>query len=118
MIFCNVIAPQLFWSKWARTNVWALMAVSMCVNAGMWFERFVIIVTSLSADFLPSAWDYYRPTWVDILTFTGSVGLFLTNFLLFCRFLPTVAIAEIKAIMPHAHAHGHGSLGTGVDPAH
>jgi Ni/Fe-hydrogenase subunit HybB-like protein len=106
MIFCNVVAPQLFWSKALRTNVWVMMFVAMCVNVGMWFERFVIIVTSLSADFLPSAWDYYRPTWVDVTTFMGSIGLFLTLFLLFCRFAPVVAMAEIKAIMPHGHHHG------------
>ena len=109
MIFCNVVAPQLFWFKKLRTNLWVMMAVAMCVNAGMWFERFVIIVTSLSADFLPSAWDYYRPTWVDVGTFMGSLGLFLTLFLLFCRVAPFIAIAEVKGVMPHAHGAGHGT---------
>lgn len=98
MVSCNVIAPQLFWFKWARTNIWAMMAVAMCVNVGMWFERFVIIVTSLHRDFLPSSWGMFSPTWVDILTFVGSIGLFLFLFTMFCRFLPMVAISEIRAV--------------------
>ncbi len=68
------------------------------VNVGMWFERFVIIVTSLNRDYLQSSWGYFTPTWVDILTFVGSFGLFLTMFLLFVRFLPMVAISEVKAV--------------------
>jgi molybdopterin-containing oxidoreductase family membrane subunit len=71
----------------------------------MWFERFVIVVTSLSRDFLPSSWDYFKPTWVDICTLIGSFGLFFTLFLLFCRFLPAVAMAEVKGVMPQAHVH-------------
>mgnify|MGYP001577352081 CR=1 FL=1 len=75
------------------------------VNIGMWFERFVITVTSLSRDFLPSSWDYYQPTLIDILTFVGSFGLFFTLVLLFIRFLPMVAMAEVKTVMPIADAH-------------
>jgi Ni/Fe-hydrogenase subunit HybB-like protein len=75
------------------------------VNVGMWFERFVIIVTSLAQDFLPSAWGYYTPTWVDIGMLIGSFGLFLTLFMLFIRYLPVIAIAEVKAVMPQAKAH-------------
>ena len=72
----------------------------MFVNTGMWFERFVIIVTSLTRDFLPSSWHNYWPTWVDLCTLAGSFGLFMTLFLLFCRYLPTVAMAEVKTVMP------------------
>ncbi len=96
MITCNVFIPQLFWFKKVRTNLYLTFIISIFVNIGMWFERFVIICTSLSADFMPSAWDYYSPTWVDIFTFVGSFGLFMTLFLLFCRFVPMVAIAEVK----------------------
>ena len=87
MTFCNVIAPQLLWSKRLRQNLIVVMFVAMCVNIGMWFERFVIIVTSLHRDFLPSSWGMYMPTWVDLGMFAGSFGLFFTMFLLFCRFL-------------------------------
>ena len=123
MITCNVLIPQLFWFKKARTSlVWTFIA-SIFVNIGMWFERFVIIVTSLSADFLPSAWGYYSPTWVDIWTFVGSFGLFMTLFLLFCRFVPMVAIAEVKQThvsLSHGHSHagghGYGEGGPSVEP--
>jgi len=107
MISCNVITPQIFWFKKARTNVWIMFIVAFLVNMGMWFERFVIIVTSLANDYIPSAWGYYKPTWVDLCMLTGSFGLFLTLLLLFIRFLPVVAIAEIKAVMPQANAHPH-----------
>jgi molybdopterin-containing oxidoreductase family membrane subunit len=75
----------------------------------MWFERFVIVITSLTSDFLPSSWGMYYPTWVDIVTLIGSFGLFMTLFLLFLRFLPMVAIAEVKGVMPQPgrHAEGH-----------
>jgi molybdopterin-containing oxidoreductase family membrane subunit len=81
--------------------------VAIFVNVGMWFERYVIIVTSLSRDFLPSSWDYYAPTWVDLLTLLGSFGLFFTLFLLFVRFMPMVAMAEVKSVMPSS-VEGHG----------
>ena len=106
MTFCNVVAPQFLWSRKLRSNLLVVMLVVMCVNVGMWFERFVIIVTSLHRDFLPSSWGMYMPTWVDIGMFAGSFGLFFTMFLLFCRFLPMVAMAEVKTVMPEAHAHG------------
>jgi Ni/Fe-hydrogenase subunit HybB-like protein len=102
MIGCNVLAPQLFWLRWFRSRPWAMFAVVMCVNVGMWFERFVIVVSSLAQDFLPASWGYYSPTWVDLLTLAGSFGLFFTLFLLFCRYLPMVAMAETKAVLPHA----------------
>ena len=81
----------------------------------MWFERFVIVVSSLNRDFLPSSWNYFTPTAIDILTLAGSFGLFLTLFLLFCRYLPQVAIAEIKGVMPQSHA-GHGDSNPGPEP--
>ena len=92
-----------------------MVVISIFVNIGMWFERFVITVTSLSRDFLPSSWGYFRPTLFDGLMFFGSFGVFLSLFLLFCRFLPTIAMSEVKGIMSasahsaHAHdaAHGH-----------
>jgi molybdopterin-containing oxidoreductase family membrane subunit len=103
MVTCNVIAPQAIWFKAVRRNVWAIFGVAIFVNVGMWFERFVIVVTSLHQDFLPSSWAMFEPTWVDLGMFIGSFGLFFTLFLLFCRFLPMVAIAEVKTVMPQAH---------------
>src|SRR5438132_1198556 len=88
MITCNVISPQIFWIKKARTNIPYLFVASIVVNIGMWFERFVIIVTSLHRDFLPSAWGYFTPTIWDISCLLGSFGLFFTMFLLFLRSLP------------------------------
>ena len=113
MVTCNVLVPQLFWFKRARTSPWLIMVVAMAVNVGMWFERFVIIVTSLSRDFLPSSWGSFTPSWVDLLTLLGSFGLFLTLFLLFIRFLPMLAMAEVKSVMPAGGLevgkhHGHG----------
>jgi Ni/Fe-hydrogenase subunit HybB-like protein len=105
MVICNVVSPQILWFKWARNNLWIVFTVSMFVNAGMWFERFVIIVTSLHRDFLPGSWGMYHPTWVDIFMFIGSFGLFMTGFMLFLRFLPILAIAEVKSVMPQAHGH-------------
>jgi molybdopterin-containing oxidoreductase family membrane subunit len=106
MITCNVISPQVFWFKWCRTNVPFIFFITILVNIGMWFERFVI-VTTLSADYLPSSWGYYKATWVDIVTFVGSLGIFMTLFLLFCRFLPMLAISEVKNVMPQADPHGY-----------
>jgi molybdopterin-containing oxidoreductase family membrane subunit len=99
MITCNVITPQFFWFKKVRQNVWAVFVLTIFVNIGMWFERFVIIVTSLHRDFLPSSWGYFRPTWVDIFTFVGSICLFLHMFLLFIRFLPMIAMSEVKGVL-------------------
>lgn len=99
MITCNVISPQLLWFKKIRSNLLLVFLLSIVVNIGMWFERFVIIVTSLHRDYLPSSWADYTPTIIEILTLLGSFGLFLTLFLLFCRFLPVIAIAEVKGIL-------------------
>jgi len=105
MVACNVLAPQLFWLKSWRTSPWRMFLVAILVNVGMWMERFVIITVSLSRDFLPSSWHDFAPTWVDILMLLGSFGLFLTLFLLFCRYLPMVAMAEVKAVVSGGH-HG------------
>jgi molybdopterin-containing oxidoreductase family membrane subunit len=99
MVTCNVITPQFFWFKWFRTNPVVVFILCIFVNIGMWFERFVIIVTSLHRDFLPASWGYFHPTWVDILTFSGSVSLFVFLFLLFIRVLPMIAMSEVKGIM-------------------
>jgi molybdopterin-containing oxidoreductase family membrane subunit len=107
MITCNVLSPQLFWFKKFRTSVPLLFILSIFVNIGMWFERFVIVASSLHRDFLPSSWDYYKPTFWDISLFAGSFGLFFFMFCLFLRFLPMVATAEVKTVMPQADPH-HG----------
>jgi Ni/Fe-hydrogenase subunit HybB-like protein len=105
MVSCNVIIPQLFWFKKVRTSIPAMFILSIVVNIGMWFERFVIIVTSLHRDYIPSAWTYFVPTMWDISLFLGTFGLFTTMFLLFCRFLPVVALSEVKGILPAADPH-------------
>jgi Ni/Fe-hydrogenase subunit HybB-like protein len=105
MFTCNVIMPQLFWVRAFRRNIITVLFVSMCVNAGMWFERFVIFVISLHRDFLPSSWGMYYPTWVDVSTFVGTIGIFVTLFLLFIRFLPMVAISEVRSVLPEADPH-------------
>ncbi len=107
MMSCNVFSPQFYWFKKLRTNITFSFILSIFVNIGMWFERFVITVTSLANDFLISSWDYFVPTWVDISMFIGSFGLFFTLFLLFVRFFPVIAIAEAKSVMPEADPHYH-----------
>ena len=107
MISCNVISPQLFWFKKIRENTAWVWIISIFVNIGMWFERFVIAVTTLTRDWLPSSWGYYSPTIIDIFTYVGTFGVFSVLFLLFLRFLPLMAIAEIKAITPEADPHKH-----------
>jgi Ni/Fe-hydrogenase subunit HybB-like protein len=98
MMTCNVLSPQLFWFKKFRRSIFVSFVMSIFVNIGMWFERFVIIVTSLHKDFLVSSWNYFSPTWVDMAIFVGSLGLFFTLFLIFARTFPVIAIAEVKAI--------------------
>jgi molybdopterin-containing oxidoreductase family membrane subunit len=99
MVTCNIAIPQLLWFRRVRANVAAVFALSIVVNIGMWFERFVIIVTSLHRDFLPSAWSSYTPTVIEVMTLIGSFGLFFTCFLLFCRFVPVIAISEVKGVL-------------------
>ena len=117
MMSCNVLSPQIFWVKKYRRNVTLTFIMSIFINIGMWFERFVIIATTLARDYLPSSWSYYSPSWVEICVFLGSLGLFFTCFLIFARVAPVVAIAEVKSILkaagdqyigPNAvHAHHH-----------
>lgn len=110
MFSCNVFIPQLFWIKKVRRSIPLMFIIAVFVNVGMWFERFVITVTSLSRDFLPSSWAYYKPTMIDFGLLIGSFGLFFTLTLLFVKFLPAVSIAEIKAVTKGAQPshHGHG----------
>ncbi|MBL8851579.1 MAG: polysulfide reductase NrfD [Planctomycetaceae bacterium] len=117
MVTCNVVIPQLIWFKAVRTNLALVFVISICVNIGMWFERFVIIVTSLHRDYLPSSWAHYIPSTVEIATFIGSFGLFFTCFLLFCRAAPVVAIAEVKGAMQTGHGGHHESHATGQEAA-
>ncbi len=116
MVSCNVIFPQFFWIKKIRTSIPFMFAIAIFVNVGMWFERFVITVTSLSRDYLPSSWGYYTPTIYDIGILIGSFGLFFTLLLLFTRTMPVVSIAEVKAVVegsqPTHHGLGH-HLGEG-----
>ncbi len=115
MISCNVISPQLFWFRKLRQNPMVIWFVALAVTIGMWFERFTIIVTSLHRAWLPGEWHMFWPTWVDILTFVGSCGIFLTLFLLFTKFLPMFAMAELKAVMPEADPHSEHK---GHDPVY
>lgn len=105
MILCNVLAPQLFWFKRCRHNVWVVFTVCMFVNVGMWFERFTIIAVGLTRDFLPSSWGTYHATFIEVLTFVGTLGIFVALFLLFVRYLPLVAMAEVKGVLPQADPH-------------
>jgi Ni/Fe-hydrogenase subunit HybB-like protein len=99
MMTCNVITPQLFWFKKIRKSIIATFIISIFVNIGMWFERFVIIVTSLHRDYLPSSWTMFHPTFVDIGIFIGTIGIFFTLFLLFSRTFPVIALSELKTIL-------------------
>nr|MBS0037384.1 polysulfide reductase NrfD [Saprospiraceae bacterium] len=99
MMTCNLVSPQIFWFKKMRRNIYVTFIMSIFVNIGMWFERFVIIATTLARDYLPSSWSLYSPTWVEVGIFVGTIGLFFTLFLLFARLAPVVAIAEIKHIL-------------------
>jgi len=99
MVSCNVLSPQIFWFKKMRTNIWVMFVVSIFVNIGMWFERFVITVTSLANEFTTSAWDYYSPKLADVMILLGAFGLFFTLFALFCRFLPFIAMSEVRGVL-------------------
>jgi Ni/Fe-hydrogenase subunit HybB-like protein len=102
LILCNVLAPQLIWFKRFRTNLVVLFILSIIVSIGMWLERFVIIVTSLHRDFLPSSWGMYSPTGWDFSMFLGTIGLFFALLFLFIRFLPIISIFEMRTILPEA----------------
>jgi molybdopterin-containing oxidoreductase family membrane subunit len=103
LMFCNCLTPQVLWFKRVRSSVPLLFVVSLIVNTGMWLERFVIVVTSLHRDFLPSSWGMYYPTIWDWATFIGTIGLFLCLLFLFVRFLPMISIFEMRTLLPEAH---------------
>jgi molybdopterin-containing oxidoreductase family membrane subunit len=102
LILCNIIAPQFLWIKKIRSNLLALWGISFVVSIGMWLERFVIVVTSLHRDFLPSSWGQYQPTQWDWGMFIGTIGFFFTLLFLFIRFLPMISIFEMRTILPEA----------------
>jgi molybdopterin-containing oxidoreductase family membrane subunit len=99
MMTCNVVSPQLFWFKKIRTSLWGTFILSIVVNIGMWFERFVIIVTSLHRDYLPSSWAMFSPTIYDMGIYLFSFGLFFTLFFSFAKFFPVINMAEVKAVL-------------------
>src|SRR5204862_6597408 len=102
LLLCNVVIPQSLWLRRVRSSVPMLFVISLIVNVGMWLERFIIVVTSLHRDFLPSAWGRYAPTIWDWSTFVGTIGLFLALLFLFLRFLPMISIFEMRTILPEA----------------
>ncbi len=104
MAGCNVLVPQVFWWKKMRANIPVMFIASILINVGMWFERFVIVMT-LHRDFLPASWDYYKPTMWDVFILVGSFGLFFTLFLLFTKFMPMIAMSEVKGVLPQADPH-------------
>ena len=104
LIFCNVLTPQVLWSRRIRQSIPVLFIVAMIVNIGMWLERFIIVVTSLHRDFLPSSWGMYYPTVWDWATYAGSIGLFLALLFLFIRLLPMISIFEMRELVHEAHA--------------
>lgn len=107
MMTCNVISPQLFWFKKIRTSIVATFALSIVVNIGMWFERFVIIVTSLHRDYLPSSWAMFYPTWADVGVYLFTFGLFFTLFFLFAKFFPVINMAEVKSVLKSSSEKVH-----------
>jgi molybdopterin-containing oxidoreductase family membrane subunit len=110
MMACNVFIPQLLWSAWVRRNVQLLWVISIVVNIGMWLERYVIVITSLHRDYLPSSWSMYHGTVWDYATFYGTLGLFLTLIFLFVRFLPVISITEMRELVYESQSeHGHGA---------
>jgi molybdopterin-containing oxidoreductase family membrane subunit len=122
LILCNVIAPQFLWFSKFRTNPGLLFIIAMFVNVGMWLERYVIVVGSLSRDFMPSMWGRYSATFWDWGMYLGTIGLFLTLLLLFIRFLPMISIFEMRHLLTHGqHDQGHKepalATGGGVAPA-
>jgi molybdopterin-containing oxidoreductase family membrane subunit len=101
LILCNILTPQLLWIEKVRRNVAALFVMSLIINLGMWLERFVIVVISLTRDFMPSAWGRYSATVWDYATFAGTLGLFTTLLFLFARALPAISIAEMRELVAH-----------------
>ena len=99
LLFCNILVPQVLWSKRVRSSVKAVFTVAILVNIGMWIERFIIVVQSLHRDFLPSSWGMYYPTRWDWATYVGTIGLFLALIFLLIRFLPMVSIFEMRTLV-------------------
>ena len=114
LILCNILIPQTLWIKKVRTSIPLLFFISIVVNIGMWLERFVIIITSLSRDFIPSSWHHYSPTIWDWITYAGTLGFFFMCFLLFCRVLPVISIFEMRELVDERKKHAAGH----VHPAH
>jgi len=108
-----VLIPQLLWAPSIRRNAVVLWVISIFVNIGMWLERYVIVITSLSEDFLPSSWAPYSPTIWDVATFAGTIGLFTFFIFLFVRSLPAIAIAEMRELVHETQHHGHGAQAHG-----
>jgi Ni/Fe-hydrogenase subunit HybB-like protein len=107
LILCNLITPQFLWFRKVRMNLALLFVISIIVNIGMWLERFVIIVTSLHRDYLPSSWGMFYPTIWDLMLYFGTIGLFLTLMCLFVRFMPMIPMFEMKHLLPESHVHNH-----------
>jgi len=106
LILCNILTPQLLWIRKVRTNVAALFVMSLVINLGMWLERFVIVVISLTRDFMPSAWGRFSATFWDYATFAGTLGLFTMLLFLFVRVLPAISIAEMRELVRHTSEEG------------
>jgi molybdopterin-containing oxidoreductase family membrane subunit len=116
LIVCNVAIPQLLWIRWVRRNVYAVFVLSLVINVGMWTERYMIIVTSLHRDFLPSSWGMYYPTFWDLSTAIGSLGLFCCLFWLFIRLLPLISMSEVREMVHETRGGAHPP--TKMEPAH
>ena len=107
LILCNGASIQLLWFKRFRESPFWLFIISLVVSVGMWLERFVIIITSLNRDYLPSSWGMYAPTIFDVTMFVGTLGFFFCLIFLFVRFLPVISIFEVRTLLPQAEVHGH-----------
>jgi molybdopterin-containing oxidoreductase family membrane subunit len=105
LIGVNVCTTQLLWFKKIRSNLLALFIIGLLINIGMWCERFVIVVGSLYQDFLPASWGKYHPTMWDVGLYVGTLGAFFMLYLLFVKFLPVIAISEVKSVTPHGDPH-------------
>src|SRR5262249_17222149 len=102
VILCNVVVTQLLWSRRVRRSPGWLFAISLAINTGMWLERYMIVVTSLTRDFMPSAWGQYAATGWGYAVFMGAIGFFVPLLFLFVRFLPAISISEVRTLLPQA----------------
>ncbi len=116
LILCNVLIPQALWLPAVRRNVYVLWFISIIVNVGMWLERFLIIVVSLHADFIPANWEVFKPTFWDYSMFLGTIGLFITMLFVFIRVLPVISIAEMRELVHESHENNGGNGGPGAPP--